>query len=199
MLSKDGYAFAQSLIANAILQSETGVATASISTMNIPLPADKTVIDQFSQILSGLFPFFLVLIYLGPVYSSVYGIVQEKEQRSKESMRMMGMTDFAYWLSWICFYTLQATIISIIGWALLCINVVSNGSGLYVFLYIWLFGVSIIGQIVFYQSLFSRAKYSGLVAIFFFFMLQYLNLPLTNSTDASAKMILSLVPQVDAS
>lgn len=140
-----------------------------------------------------------MLIYLGPVYSSVYGIVQEKEQRSKESMRMMGMTDFAYWLSWICFYTLQTTVISLIAWLLLSINVINYGSGFYVFLYIWLFGVSIIGQIVFYQSLFSRAKYSGLVAIFFFFMLQYLNLPLTNSTDASAKMILSLVPQVDAS
>jgi len=43
--------------------------------MNVPLPSDKIVTDAFAQILSGLFPFFLVLIYLGPVYNTVYGLV----------------------------------------------------------------------------------------------------------------------------
>lgn len=87
---------------------------------------------------------------MGPVYSTVYGMVQEKEQRSKESMRMMGMSDLSYWMSWFTFYSIQSTLIAILAWAFLCINVIKNGSSGYVFLYIWLFGESIIGQIVFY-------------------------------------------------
>lgn len=54
---------------------KTGVNSASITVMNVPLPSDKIVTDAFAQILSGLFPFFLVLIYLGPVYNTVYGLV----------------------------------------------------------------------------------------------------------------------------
>jgi len=91
-----------------------------------------------------------VLIYLGPVYGTVYGMVQEKEQRSKESMRMMGMGDLSYWLSWFAYYSIQSTVITLIGWAVLCINVCKYGSAGYIFLYMWLFGESIMGQIVFY-------------------------------------------------
>ena len=75
MLSNDGYAFAQNLVANSILYVKSCVKSASITVMNVPLPSDKIVTDAFAQILSGLFPFFLVLIYLGPVYNTVYGLV----------------------------------------------------------------------------------------------------------------------------
>ena len=63
---------------------------------------------------------------------------------------MMGMSDLPYWLSWFTFYAIQSTIISVLAWAFLMINVVSDGAGGDVFLYIWLFGLSIMGQIVFY-------------------------------------------------
>lgn len=68
MLSYYGYAFAQNLVANAILQEETDDDNAFIATMNIPLPSDRIVVDDFGQILSGIFPFFIILVYLGPIY-----------------------------------------------------------------------------------------------------------------------------------
>jgi ATP-binding cassette, subfamily A (ABC1), member 3 len=112
--------------------------------MSIPVPADVLFNDPFQQILSGLFPFFLVLVFLLPVYGTVYDLVREKEQRSKESMRMMGMSDFSYWLSWFSFYMLQASIITVLGWAALNINVI-NGGTFYIFFYIWLFGFAVFG------------------------------------------------------
>ena len=48
----------------------------------------------------------MILIYMGPVYTTTYDLVKEKEQRSKESMRMMGLNDLPYWLSWFVFYTI---------------------------------------------------------------------------------------------
>lgn len=196
MLTNYGYAFAQNLVTNVILQETTGVMSASVATMNIPLPSENVVVDQFSSILSGLFPFFLVLIYMGPIYTTVYGIVREKEVRSKESMRMMGLTDMPYWLSWFAFYTLQSTIITLIGWLCLCINIMPNGGHGYIFLYMWLFGEAIFGQIIFYQALFSRAKYAGLISVLVFFMLLFLNLPIAETGSYGLKLVLSLVPQV---
>jgi ATP-binding cassette subfamily A (ABC1) protein 5 len=46
------------------------------------------------------------------VYRTSYRIVAEKENKVKESMRMMGLRDTAYWLSWFSYYTLLNTTIS---------------------------------------------------------------------------------------
>jgi ATP-binding cassette subfamily A (ABC1) protein 3 len=153
------------------------------------------VVDDFGQILSGIFPFFIILVYLGPIYQTIYAIVQEKELRSKESMRMMGMSDFSYWLSWFVFYSIQVSIVALISWGCLMINVINDGSAGYIFLYIWLFGLSCFGQIILYQALFSRAKYSGLVGILIFFLLSYVQLPLASSTSSGAKLMASIIPQ----
>ena len=44
-------------------------------------------------------------MYIPPVYNTVFLIVREKESRAKESMRMMGMSDVSYWLSWVIYWT----------------------------------------------------------------------------------------------
>jgi ATP-binding cassette subfamily A (ABC1) protein 5 len=56
--------------------------------------------------------FFLLIMYVPPVYRTSYRIVAEKENKVKESMRMMGLRDTAYWLSWFSYYTLLNTTIS---------------------------------------------------------------------------------------
>ena len=35
--------------------------------------------------------FFLIIMYIPPVYRTTYRIVQEKDSKVKESMRMMGL------------------------------------------------------------------------------------------------------------
>ena len=106
------------------------------------------------------------------------------------------MSDLSYWLSWFAFYTLQTTIIAFIGWICLCINVINDGGAGYIFVYMWLFGISVFGQVVFFQAFFFRAKYSGLVSVLFFFMFSFLNLPIATSGSTSLKAMLSIVPQV---
>lgn len=53
---------------------------------------------------------------------------------------MMGMSDASYWISWFIFYSIQVTIVAIISWGCLMINVIADGSAGYIFLYLWLFG-----------------------------------------------------------
>lgn len=72
--------------------------------------------------MSGVFPFFILLAFIPLLYRTVYRIVFEKVTRVKESMRMMGMGEFSYWLSWITYYTLVNTILSILCTSVLIIN-----------------------------------------------------------------------------
>lgn len=62
--------------------------------------------DEFSRIIRGMFPFFMLLIYILPISKATERIVSEKETRARESMKIMGMNDTAYWLSWFCFFAI---------------------------------------------------------------------------------------------
>jgi len=90
--------------------------------------------------LSGVLPLLMLFMYILPVFFIVSLIVKEKESKARESMRMMGMTDSPYWLSWFAYYTILNTLLSLIAWAVLCINVIGFSNPIFVLLWIWLYG-----------------------------------------------------------
>ena len=126
-----------------------------------------------------------------------FKIVREKESRIKETMRIMGMTDAPYWLSWLCFYTLINTIVTTCSWLVLIIKVIKFSEPFYIWLFFWLFGQAVFGQIVFLQSLFAGSKYAGIVSTVIYFCGVLVN-SLINDDDVSHvnKMLGSLLPQV---
>lgn len=79
----------------------------------------------------------------------VFKIVREKETRTKETMRIMGMTDVPYWLSWFVQYTIINTIVVFLSWGALMINVINFSSPFYIFIFFWLYGEAVFGQILF--------------------------------------------------
>lgn len=66
-----------------------------------------------------MLPFFMLLTYILPMYRLLSRMVSEKETKARESMRMMGLNDFSYWLSWWIYYFIIVTIISILVTAVL--------------------------------------------------------------------------------
>ena len=89
------------------------------------MPTETSVVDPFELALSTLMPLFMLLGYIPPVYNLTFKIVREKETRTKETMRIMGMTDLSYWLSWFVFYTLINTVVTTLAWSILLINVIT--------------------------------------------------------------------------
>ena len=96
--------------------------------------------DPFTNALGILLPLFLLLAYIPPVYNMTFKIVREKESRAKETMRIMGMTDLPYWMSWFVFYTFINTIMTTIAWGILLIKVTQYSSLFYTWIFIWLYG-----------------------------------------------------------
>jgi len=132
-----------------VLRDASSNDDAFINMLSTPMPAEQIISDSFYSILSGVLPLFMLLIFILPVYNVVSGIVKEKEARTKESMRMMGMGDLAYWFSWFVFYSTISTVIITIAWGILCINVIGAGTNvMYVWLYFFLYGESLFGQIL---------------------------------------------------
>lgn len=98
--------------------------------------------DDFGRVLD-LLSFFLFLTYIVPLYRITYRIVNEKETRARESMKMMGLTDSSYWLSWATFYALIVTLISFI--IVYQLKPVVKTDQKLLFLLVWIYGMSLFG------------------------------------------------------
>ena len=119
----------------------------------------------------------ILLIFIPPVYNQVFMIVKEKESRVKESMRMMGMRDLSYWLSWYCYYTCVTTAIVLLAWLVLIINVIENSNSFLVFLYFLFYAQAVFSQIMFLSSLFNASKYAGIVGTLIYYGFFLLSIP----------------------
>jgi hypothetical protein len=97
-------------------------------------------------------------MYIPFLYRTINRVVSEKSTRARESMRMMGMSDVAYWMSWIIYWTVINTIIATTNTIILCINVFQAEHWFALWLYLWLFGQSLFGLLLIAQALFASPK-----------------------------------------
>lgn len=151
--------------------------------------------DTFQNYLASLLPIFVLFAYIPPVYNSVFRLVKEKESGAKESMRMMGMTDLPYWFSWWMHFTLINTAVTFCSWGIMMININNYSNPVYLFLFFWLYGEAIFGQIVFLQAFFSNSKYAGIVSTIVYFGTSLVNNALdSDDVSRAAKVIASILP-----
>jgi ATP-binding cassette subfamily A (ABC1) protein 3 len=117
LFTERGFAHLQNWMANFALRlhfdEEKNSKMPTISNLIVPMKMRDYYIDDFNQVLT-LLSFFVFLTYIVPLYRVTYRIVNEKETRARESMKMMGLSDSSYWLSWISFYACIVTLISAI-------------------------------------------------------------------------------------
>lgn len=92
-------------------------------------------------------------------------LVQEKENKLKELMRIMGTSDVAYWLSWVITYAV------IMLFAVLIMNAITVPGGIfgrsnYIVMVIicYLYGLTIIMMSFMFTPFFKNAKSAGLFA-----------------------------------
>ena len=78
----------------------------------------------------------ILVIFVPPIYNTIFMLVREKETRMKETMRMMGMTNFSYWLSWYVYYSMITSVVAILAWCVMLINVIEYSHPLTVLIYL---------------------------------------------------------------
>ena len=135
----------------------------------VPTKTDKYIKDDFELILGSMLPFFMLLIYILPMYRLISNIVSEKETKARESMKMMGLNDFSYWLSWWVYYFIIVSIISGLVVLVLSFNVLKYSNKGLIFLLFWIYGLSLFGLAVFLSSFFSRARVAAIAGTLVYF------------------------------
>lgn len=126
--------------------------------------------DVFVNIISGTLPFFLVISYVVPFVRMIARLVSEKQTKVKQSMKMMGMSDSAFWVSYYFTYTLIYVFLALLNTILLSIRVFANSNQLIIFLFFWLFGMASLASSVFLSTFFSSFRMAAIIGILWYFV-----------------------------
>lgn len=109
------------------------------------------------------FPYLMIASSLIPLYKTVHMLVSEKASKVRESLRMVGMSESVYWLSWLAYYTWANTFVSTGLWLGLMTLVFERSNALITWLFIWTYGQSLFGVVMIAQSIYQRPQLAGII------------------------------------
>lgn len=128
----------------------------------------------------------------------VQELVYEKEKRLREAMKIMGLRTWVYWVSWfikaalfLLISVILMTIIAVAG------KVTQNSNGFAVFLFLFLYALSVIALAFFFSTLFNSSSVAASASGLLFFATYIPYFFLQNSyetTSVSAKFASCLLP-----
>jgi hypothetical protein len=92
--------------------------------------------------------FYVLIMFLPLIFRTVYRMCTEKQSRVKGMMRMMGMTDSAYWISWWIYYSLINLMICCLVLPWLIFFVFTKTDPFIFTLWFWTFGQTLFSWLV---------------------------------------------------
>ena len=193
--SDNGYIQIMNILTNYILQKEIPG-----SYINYGFAVQKYDSYKFNDfaIFAGLyFTFFIILSYLCPLILYVLKMVVEKESRSKEVMKIMGMSEGTYFLS----YFVEYFIINII--YAFSVGYISKITFyfipyMYLVFYLWLFGLNIFALSFFFQSFMDTTRLALIVSCLIYCLMLFVSVSVYDDTiQKKYKIIASLLPPVN--
>lgn len=95
---------------------------------------------------------------------------------------MMGLKDAPYWLSWFIYYASIVTVISFSSLLILKINVFVHSNPLLLFLFFWIYGISLFGFILVIQALFNSALVASIAGTLIYFSTSFIDFAIKDKT-----------------
>ncbi|KAL5014325.1 hypothetical protein ScPMuIL_008595 [Solemya velum] len=142
------------------------------------MPYPPFVKDPLISVIQFQLPFFLMLSFVLSSLMITKSIVFEKERKLKESMKMMGLSNFIYWASWFLKCLIYMSITLIIYGVLISVKIVPQGSVLansdpsLVIVFLLCYGISIISFAFMTSTFFNKAT-TGSISCGIMFFLAY--------------------------
>ena len=192
LYQSSGYTYIMKLINEYILQLETGDQNAKINFGMVAMPYIDYRSDPFSSVIGYFIPFFIVIAYMCPLCLYVYRMVGEKENKSKEGMKIMGLGEGIYFLSYFIQYVCIALIDSIVNAYFLSL-LFSRIPFFYLFLILFLWTLDVFGLIFFFQSFIDKTRVALILSLLIYFVMFFLSMA---CMDEAAKKILKIIMSI---
>uniref|UniRef100_A0A673NHT1 ATP-binding cassette sub-family A member 3-like n=1 Tax=Sinocyclocheilus rhinocerous TaxID=307959 RepID=A0A673NHT1_9TELE len=177
---REGFLQVQHAVDRAIMKAYNSTAAAAllkraqVLLSRFPYPA--FIYDVFILAIQNQLPLLLVLSFTYSSLNIVRAVVQEKERKLKEYMRMMGLSNWLHWSAWFLMFFLFLSISIFFVTVLICLKVSPNGAVLtysdptLVFIFLLVFAVSTINFSFMISAFFSRANVAAAAGGFIYFL-----------------------------
>ncbi|KAJ8398776.1 hypothetical protein AAFF_G00419730, partial [Aldrovandia affinis] len=139
-------------------------------------PYPHFIYDVFILAIQNQLPLLLVLSFTYTSLNIARAVVQEKERKLKEYMRMMGLSNWLHWSAWFLMFFLFLSVSILFVTLLFCIKVSPNGAVLtysdptLVFVFLLTFAVATINFSFMISAFFSRANVAAAAGGFIYFL-----------------------------
>ncbi|XP_031559324.1 ATP-binding cassette sub-family A member 3-like isoform X2 [Actinia tenebrosa] len=135
-----------------------------ITAQEFPIPGYLS--DVFVSIMSVFAPLLVTLAFIYSAVSIIKEIVFEKQQRLKESMKMMGLENWVHWLAWyikcLLFWSISVILATIV---IKVFNIFEYSDGFVLFLFLLLYVASSISYCFFISVFFTNPTLSMLIGL----------------------------------
>ena len=151
--------------------------------------------DDLSDRLQDTAQIYVVFPWIVLFLRFLYRLLYEKERKITEGMKMMGMSNSAFYISWFLTYGI-ISFISVLLTSLLFKLFFVNSNFIILFLWEWLFVLCLLSQALFVSVFFTRPRSGIMAGLIFFFVQYYVNQMVSSSTDVTIgiKTVASLAP-----
>ncbi|CAJ1086292.1 LOW QUALITY PROTEIN: phospholipid-transporting ATPase ABCA1-like [Xyrichtys novacula] len=166
-----GFSYLQDMMDHGIIRAHTSK-TQPLGVFAQQMPYPCFVDDGFLRFLARSLPLYMTLAWIYSVAMIVKGIVAEREARLKETVRIMGLRNSIYWLSWAVSSLLPLAVSAVLLTLILKYGKVlqySDPSVIFVFLLV--FCLATITQCFFISVFFSKANLAAACGGLIYFVL----------------------------
>ena len=130
----------------------------------VPMPTKGYLDSGFYAAAGSQVPLVLMLAFLYSISCLVGGVVEEKEQRLREGMLIMGLSKGSFYASWFCSYAAIFTVSALLMTFFTAITYFSNTNAFLLFVLFELFAFSLIGMSLLLTVFFSKSRIAATVA-----------------------------------
>jgi ATP-binding cassette subfamily A (ABC1) protein 3 len=149
------------------------------------------------QQLQQNFPFFMLIIYIIPFFYLTSKVAQEKESKSREGMKMMGLNDATYFLAWFILFAAISVWTALLTSTISCIGIFKKLDWFLFFVFNLLYSLTLYGWAFCIVAFVPTKKSSGIAATLINIITYFLSFAIQDpNTPSSLQYGLSIFPNI---
>ena len=194
----NGLNFIQKIIGEYIIDDINGQ-NSFVANIEIGMVAQKYNFyrtDPFGSFVGYIIPFFIVIAYMCPLCLYVLRMVREKETKAKEGMKIMGMSEGIYFLSYFIQYFIVNIVYSVCN-TIVISQVFKHVHIVFIFLLFFLWGMCVFSLAFFFQSFIDKTRVALILSLLLYFIMFFLSMAvMSQNANKILKIVLSIFPAV---
>ncbi|KAL3669965.1 hypothetical protein V7S43_005338 [Phytophthora oleae] len=167
-----------------------------LGSLTTPFPINSFASSSFYDAVTDAFPIFFILTYLHPLSKILVGLMSERETRSRELMKILGVKESSIVISWYITYIVILFVSCVLQTLVAIAKLFPNTNALLLFLFFFLFSMSVLGFAFMISSMFSKSRTGVYVGFIMFFIMYGVTGAYSDSSSESSKNIACLLAPV---